>query len=377
MRREQWLGLFLVVLLTAALMACARPATPVATPTPTPRATPAATPTPTPESEWDKVVKAAKAEGKIVFYDAFWAMSPRERETIFAAFEKATGIKVEVTAMQPADSRERIRTEQTSRQYVADIFASAISMPYDVWKQGFTQPAIVPAGQEKGMWRWDPYALGKTEGHVVLTHWTPGGVNLINTNLVKPEDEPKKWDDYLDPKYKGKLVMSDPRTPGSQLWWAALLERKGKDYWPKLAKNEPVLVPGISVPIERVTRGENAIGVGAEVKQSILAMKAGAPLKGIHFPEAVQAMPFGVAIPNGAPHVNAAKVLLNWLLTKEGQIVLSQAGNNSSLRNDIPQDWLPEIAQFKEGYNYLWITEPILEAARRDTMEYAKEVFAR
>lgn len=379
MTNNKWLGLVLLVLATISLAACSKPVINAPAAPANVNQQPVSTPnaSTTAASDWDKVVEAGKKEGKVSYYDAFWAMSPRERDGVFGAFEKATGIKVEVTAMQPPESRQRIQVEQTSGQIVADILASAATAPYDLWKQKYTQPAVVPAGLENGIWRLDPYTFKVTEQNLVVTHFTPGAIILINTNLIKSEDEPKGWNDFLDPKFKGKMVMSDPRIPGSQLWWAAFLNVYGKDYWAKLVKNEPLLVPGISIPIDRVAKGESAIGVGVEVKQTILAMNAGAPLKAVYFADAVPTMPFAVSILKGAPHPNSAKVLINWLLTKEGQTVLSQAGNNTSVRNDVSQDFLPEIARFSSNYKYLWITESTMEAARVETMEYAKDVFGR
>lgn len=383
MARLKLIALVVALVMTTVLAACAGKATPMPTPAVTPTPTPAVTPAPTPRAtptplvaDWDKVVAAAKTEGKVVAYDAFWAMSPPERTQITEAFEKASGIKVELTVLSTPESRERIRVEQRSGQVVADVVLSATVMPYDMWKAGYTVPTLVPAGLEKGVWKEvDPYYLKKTEGHVVTTHVSPQLGALVNTNLVKPEEEPKFWTDFLDPKWKGKITLPDPRVPGFQPSIAEILKVTGWDFLAKLAKQEPVLVPGITVPVDRVVRGESSLGLGLETKLSFVNLQKGAPVKLVQFKDAVHTMPFGGFIQKGAPHPNAAKVFMNWLLTQEGQTVLSKAGLNPSLRKDVPQDWLPPVFQFREGYKYIWLDEELTEVANEKVMPYAREVF--
>lgn len=382
MVRMKVLNLVLMAaIVIGALAACARPATPA----PTPRATPAATPAPTPSltprptpapavADWDKVVEAAKKEGRVVVYDAMWTMVPPERAALFQAFEEATGIKPEITTLQPPESRERIRAEQRSGQIMGDVMASAVVMPYDMYQAGYTQPAVVPAGLEKDIWRLEPYYLKGSQNHVVTTYFYPLPSAVINTKLVKPEDEPKSWADLLNPKWKGKMVTTDPRLPGAQPEVGELRKVLGEDYYPGLAKLDIMLIPGKPGPTERVARGENAIAFTPEPKIALAAIKAGAPLKLLQFKDAVPTVSFGMAIQKNAPHPNAAKVLINWLLTKEGQTVHSKAGLNPSLRKDVPQDWLPPELQFREGYKYLWYTEDLV-AQSTELLKYGKQVF--
>ncbi len=83
-----------------------------------------------------------------------------------------------------------------------------------------------------------------------------------NTTLVKPE-EINSWDNLLDPKWKGKIAILDPRSPGSgESNWAFLLRIKGEQFLAKLAAQEMLVGRNLRQLGEAVARGKSAISIG-------------------------------------------------------------------------------------------------------------------
>lgn len=338
MKKLRVLAVLLLVALVA-LVGCA----PKATPAPTSQqAAPAV-------SQWDKVMKGAKREGKVVIY---MGLGDDVQTAFMQGFERDTGLKAEILGLQPGDTKEKLRMEQQIGMPIADIcIQGSMAEPSYFISQGFALPitATLPEAESKAAFRvhpfsWDPE---RKMGFVIQRMSNP--TLLISTKLVKPGEEPQSWSDLLDPKWKGKMLMRDPRTEGPTNNSYPASKTLPEDYWRKLFSTQDVWLETKSGrTVDAVALGEKAISIWASTSRAETAIAAGAPLKFVHLKEGSAVNTKGGSIIKGAPHPNAALVFINWVISKEGQTALGKATGRVTLRNDINEDWI-KIDAFKAG----------------------------
>ncbi len=332
MRRLQILVVFLLAVVLA-LGACA----PKAPPPPAAPAAPAAL------TEWERVVEAAKKEGVITVYNGLSkAVALEVREGFMKQYPE---ISVEMMGLRGAAIIERIRMEQQTGAYACDVILSGYTTPQRAAGDGFAEPIAIelPALKEKGVWRVDPYLYApKKDGLLLMQNVRPDA--MINTEMVK-EGEVTSWNDLLDPKWKGKMVITDPRGPGPGSMGLYAAMELGEDYWSKMVRQDILLLKSYGAVIDAVALGEKPLAIFASFSRTKIATEAGAPIKMVHLKEGSQVVNKGACVIKNAPHPNAALLLLNWLLTKEGQLASSKAQGVPTLRNDIVEDWvtIPEL----------------------------------
>jgi iron(III) transport system substrate-binding protein len=152
-----------------------------------------------------------------------------------------------------------------------------------------------------------------------MTAWrvTPVGV-LTNTELVKPGEAPKSWDELLEPKWQGKISMPDPSRHASTATFLWNLQKLKGDKWMDfvraLAKQRPLLVESYSSVPTAIVRGEAALGIS--YIQYVPQTKGPIGFAPI---EQVLADPSDAAISAKAGNANAARFLIDYLCSPEGQ----------------------------------------------------------
>ena len=151
-------------------------------------------------------------------------------------------------------------------------------------------------------------------------------VIAYNTRLVPKDQAPRKWQDLLDPKWRGKIAHGHPGYSGVvTTGMVGILSRYGWDYYAALAKNQPVLGQSAEDPPTKLAGGEGHVAVSAEYN-FFKARKKGNPIE-IVFPEDL--IPFvnsPAAILKRAPHPNAAKLFMDYLFGKEAQQIMADDG---------------------------------------------------
>jgi iron(III) transport system substrate-binding protein len=260
---------------------------------------------------------AAKQEGKLVLYGVGNA---ELYEPIRAAFvNRFPGIELQGVEQRGRESREKIIAEQQSRNYVADVVISGTDTQAELITLGFTEPfpgsdigSVVPALVP---------AAGQSPR--TLTVFTIA----INTSLVPPDQEPKTWQDVLDPKWKGKLAMDDPRGsgPGGTIL-SGVEALYGQDIAQKLADQKPFFATQAGPIWTALNRGEYAMFLSSGHPDVISNRRAGAPIRQIKASDGVGVTPINQSLIKNAPHPNAAKLWIEWSLSEEGQKLLAQQG---------------------------------------------------
>ncbi len=329
-----------VMAIALVLMSCT-PTQPPPAPTPSSPAT--TTPAPvtgasvTPEdAAWAKVVAAAKKEGVLTMY-SFYYVGDTGR-ALSKAFQDRYGIGVEILASSGTPTLEKIKVEQAVKQPVADVVNSGTSTATDISVLGLGENVTkeLPNLRDRSVFLVDPVYSPK--GDVLFTsldYVTP----TVNTNLVKPQDEPKSYKDFLDPKWKGHLLSTDPRTGGGGMFNTVVTMRYFKilddDYFRALAP-QMRFFGGLQEQFRMVARGEYKVAMDSSISTILPLIAEGAPLKMVPLDEGTIAQGESTIVIKGAPHPNAAKLFADWILSAEGQETYVKAASISSMRKGVP-----------------------------------------
>jgi len=286
----------------------------------------------TQSQSWDNIVSAAKKEGRVTVYSA--NPGAPQHVAIAKLFEARYGIHVDILEGVPNALQERIRTEVAMNSVIADMTHFGANVQYLMHHQGL----LTPHG--------DAPNFSKTTLKPTVDEDIPIFVNaygiLINTDLVAESDQPKSWLDLLDPKWKGKMLFYDMSRSGSgSSVFGVLQDTFGTAFHEKLARQEPQFFGSTSREGQRrIARGEYALSMPF-VTADMSAME-GLPVKGIVPKEGLPYTLFSVAAVKGAPHPNAARLLMNFFLEPEAQLVYARSGFPIALRgleNEVPEKW--------------------------------------
>lgn len=345
MKKLQLYGTIGIILVVGILSLSCTPATtpsPATAPLPTKVTSPAgglASNLQSPTSQdpaWQKVLEAAQKEGKVTLYS--FSMIGDAGIAISKAFENSHGIKVDIVTGRGAEFIERIRTEQRLKQVTADIMDGSSTHTFNLKAAGGTVSTLdIPVLQEKDVWRIPPLAAD-AEGHLLVQR-SHNISAWVNTNLVKPGQEPKSYRDLAKPEWKGKILVSDPAVSTSAyiIFWP-LVERGYLDMeFVRSLKNQDLRFVAVGNEIVRsLSKGEMPFGLGSSDTEAAPFLAEGAPFKAIALEEGTIANVNPGVVVKGAPHPNTAKVFMNWILGVEGQTVYNKALGLASIRKDAP-----------------------------------------
>lgn len=269
------------------------------------------------QSDWDKLVEAARKEGRVVLYTAH--VGVKFHADIAAAFQKRYGIAVEILEARASELRERIRTEQAAGRSIGDVSHNGATTTALQLKEG----AFLPHGPL-------PALAGlqsqfKSDGTRVPLFAIVYGM-LVNTRLVPAGSEPKSWKDLLDPRWQGKILSDDVRAlGGGSVFFFVTYEKFGPEFHQKLALQNLQFTRDIRESERRVARGEAAIWIPFSAAN--YPPLKGLPVKAVVPSEGATYVRYEAALLKGAPHPNAARLFMNYLIEKDAQAIYANGGN--------------------------------------------------
>ncbi|HEV8615469.1 MAG TPA: extracellular solute-binding protein [Methylomirabilota bacterium] len=313
-------------------------------------------------ADWPQTVAAAKKEGKVVVNTFPGDVYKRALKAFTQAYPD---IKLEHTGLHSADFAPRIVQERQANLFTWDVAliptstALQVLRPAGVWDP--VRPAIVlpevkdDAGWEGGFER--GFSLVKDRALCYGFVAQRGGGVTINTDMVN-EDQVRGLKDLLDPRWKGKLLMPDVRVMGDTFWpMTAARLNLGDDIIKKLfVDQEPVLSRDNRQVAEFMVRGRYpiAMGVNPQILATFQRQGLAKNLKLIHLPEmsTQSSSSSTIWLVNRAPHPSAARVFINWILTRDAQVVWAREIETNSRRVGIepgnPQYAVPVGAKFMQ-----------------------------
>ncbi len=337
-----------------------------------------------PAAEWGKVLSAAKKEGKVTIYSS--ASSAVTTATL-QKFRERYGIDYDIVTGRGPEVSAKIINERRAGLYLADVYLGGSNTTYSTLKPAgiaespepdFMLPELKEEEKIKKTW-YEGKLPWNDKDHTVF------GISLfigppvgINTNLVKP-GEIASYNDLLNQKWKKKIVSNDPTIAGVgrnilvTIGWHIM----GVDWLRALVAQEPTLTRNARLQVEWVAQGKYPIALAPGKEQIVDFMEAGAPVQFVTPREGtlISTGSGAVTLINKRPHPHAAKIFINWLLSREGATVFCNSYGVQSSRLDVPtDDLLPGVIR-QAGIKYPFSSSEEWEATMGPKAKVLMELF--
>ena len=324
------------------------------------------------QAEWDKTLRAAKEEGQVRVYSFIGSTIPLEAGVFQKRFPE---IKLVIVPGAP-DPNPRIFAERRAEKYIADVAIGGGSTVWDLHSAKALDPIrdalLLPEVADESKWWQGKHRYVDTERKYALSYigYAQAGGIYYNTRLVNPKEFQSFWD-FLNPKWRGKMSARDVRNPGT-----GTANMRIFYYTPDLgAKYIRRLFSEMDMTIFRDERqgvdwlitGKFPLCFFCSRSQIGRAQTQGLPVGAFGTMKEGAGFSTGggnIGLVNRAPHPNAGKVFINWLLSREGQITVQteyakvgHSGSNS-LRIDIPKDMIPADVRLVNGVTYVEVETP-------------------
>lgn len=323
------------------------------------------------ETEWEKTVAAAEKEGQLMFY----APPGKQYQDAVTAFQKYyPKIKLTYVPGSGTNNAQRLLTERRAGKFLGDIFIGGSGTLIEVLYKGkILEPIppqlILPESKDGSAWfeKKHQYADAENQYVLMMQGSVQHDVGAYNTNLVNPAEIKSFWD-ILQPKWKSKMAAFDPRDRGHIQRMRALYYNSnlGAEFLRRLFEDMDVTLGRDQRQLlDWVANGKFQIYLFATSSDVEDGKKQGLPV-GVLYGQPKEGYLTGqfghIAVIKQMPHPNAAKVFLNWVLSREGQTEWQKKTDNNSLRMDIPKDMLSDQREIpKAGEKYLNASQPQYE----------------
>ena len=320
--------------------------------------------------DWEKTLQAAKQEGQVSIYAALGPYHPQ----IFAEFQKDyPEIKATVTHGSSNRISPRLFAERRAGKYLADTYLGGPTSLYSFYKNDLFDPLapilVLPEVVDTSLW-WERkhFYIDPERKYIFINEGSVSGFTITyNTQLAKPAEFKSYWD-LFQPKWKGKIVTLDARDPGfgaSELRYLYYHPELGPEFIRRLfGEMDAVLSREHQQAINWVGAGKVTLCVFCRDGFASHAKAQGLPVDYINHND-LKEMPrlrgsaSAITLVNKAPHPNAAKVFINWFLSRRGQIVYQDShGDRDSLRIDIPKDKIPVAQRRLADRKYFFVDGP-------------------
>jgi len=271
--------------------------------------------------------ESARAESEVVLYSS---LNNEQIVTLVEAFKK------KYPAIKPSFYRgtservlQRVITEARAGRFAVDVFTSAGFQVQLMKEAGLTQRFVPPEASAYEDGFKDP------DSHWVNVHSLLNTMGY-NTQLVRPADAPKKYEDLLASKWQGRIGVNlqDPE------WYVNLQRRMGKEkargFLKALAAQQPGLRDGHNISAQLLAAGEFHVVTNSYAHILARIKGQGGPVQYV-FDEPVITYVHPVALAKSAPHPNAGKLLMSFILSAEGQRMLREQGRIPGHRDIDPK----------------------------------------
>jgi iron(III) transport system substrate-binding protein len=337
------------------------PAAPTTAPTTAPAPKPAAS-TPA-AAEWDQIVAAAKKEGDVSVIGPHGNAS---RDALSAGFNRMyPEIQVEYNGLAGAQTGPKVLNELAANQNTTDLIvtgtATAIVSLVPANAVDPIPPLLVgPNVRDQSVWLGNKltFADSQQQFNLVFSGYVKAPF-IYNPDVVNP-DEFASYRDLLDPRWKGKISFRDPRLAGGGSASATFMYTTpalGKDYLQQLFKQDIVISSDDQQLVDWVARGQYSIAIGPSDTLVNEFIGKGLPVRNLDSARMKEGAYYtagngSLVVVHNAPHPNALKVYLDYLLSRDGQTGWTKSQGFPSLRRDVPTDNVQDLLIPKENVTY-------------------------
>jgi ABC-type Fe3+ transport system substrate-binding protein len=268
-----------------------------------------------------KLIEGAKKEGQVVIYAAM-IVNQAMRPIAEKFGKKYPFIKLTYWRADSEDIVQKASAEVRANNIVADVIEGTGAGEQAV-QAGIVQPYFTPVLAA--------YPEAYRDSNAM---WTPTRLSYYsiayNTRLVPADKVPKSYEDLLDPQWKGKMAWRIGSASGTPLFITNLRlawgEDKAKAYFDKLKEQKIVNFGAGSARtlVDRVIAGEYAIALNIFAHHPLISKGKGAPVNS-QLMDPVASTASTMSVVKGLKHPHAALLLIDYILSKEGQEILSSA----------------------------------------------------
>ncbi|MBI4528826.1 MAG: extracellular solute-binding protein [Deltaproteobacteria bacterium] len=268
-------------------------------------------------TEAASLIDDAKKEGSVVLYGT---MTNVDLQRLSAAFEKKYPfMKVEMFRGNSERVLNRVLTEARTGSYLADVINLDGINGLVLKEKGLLQPH--KSAETEAF----PEDFRDPEGLLPCCLYIVTNVIGYNTKLVSKAEAPKAYSDLLQPKWKGKLGMDADEGE----WFTALISIWGREktvqFFRELMKQGVSLHRGHTLLAQLNAAGEFPVAVNVFGYRPLEMQTQGAPIDIVNA-DPVVARPWGIFLARRAPHPNAGRLFIDYVLSEDGQKVIASFG---------------------------------------------------
>jgi ABC-type Fe3+ transport system substrate-binding protein len=263
----------------------------------------------------DALLDAAKQEGEIVYYAS---MNLTEANVLITEFEKRyPPIRVKLNRTGSEKLLTKVLTEDRTKQNFADVIQTVEFSMHVLKRTGVLARYMPPAN---ALFPED----FKEEGYWTTVYYNPYVV-AYNTRLAPLRTLPRNYQELLDSKWQGTMMMEGTKAD----WFAGMLQIMGQErglkYMRDLAKQRPVIREGHELLAQLVAAGEGLLDINIPAASVERMKEKGAPIDWVSLGVSPAIM-VGIGLSKHAPHFNAAKLFLDFVLSRDGQKIMQAPG---------------------------------------------------
>ena len=318
-----------------------------------------------------RLIEGARKEGQVTVYSSM-IVDQALRPLVDGFQAKYPFMKPQYVRDDPPQQLQKVMAESRAGRFVVDVLEST-GLEVPIRAAGINQPFYSPETQAYGKEHTDPENM-----------WAPTRNSYLgacyNTNLVKPGEVPKRFDDLLDPKWKGKIAWSST-VIGAMLFITGIRNFMGEEraaaYLKKLAAQDIAPIASANrVVVDRVMAGEYALCLDAFLHHPIISARKGAPVAPLPL-DPVLTVVSSVMLPKAPPHPYAAMLFIDYMLSKDGQQRLAGADYFPAHPGVPASPDLDKIVPAKIGMKENFITPAKMNSDLAKSRALYQELFAK
>src|SRR5262245_8505827 len=263
-----------------------------------------------------RLVELAQKEGQVVFYTS---MDAGDARLLTQAFQKKyPAIKTDFYRAGREAVFSRFAVEQKAARYVTDVISVGEFHTLELKKQGLSARYASPEMAAFAPEFRDP------QGYWICVYLTVA-VLAYNTRRVKPDEAPRRYEDLLNAKWKGRMALD----ANEERWVPGLMQINGRDktvsFLRALSQQDVYIQRGRSLLTQLLLAGEFDVQIVAYWHEVNRLMRDKAPINWVGMEPAISGAP-QIAMVSKAPHPNAARLFIDFVISAEGQGIIAKLG---------------------------------------------------